>query len=195
MERKLDFCDTSKIALLINYQATKSRLLSYERIIKFNEVLNKKVSDLKDDFFLLPKDKMIFFEASDELDKKYLVLNPAFQCDDIKLRDLLISVNSDEDIDNIYLNILSDEVLKTINLIEVDGVIVSRSNYYSSLSKKYNLNYDVPKEKFNIFNEWESISDNDCIERFCLGKEEHLILDELRKNKKNQGHVLQKSRF
>lgn len=87
-----------------------------------------------------------------------------------------------------------DDILKTINLIKVEDNIVSRSEYYNYLAKKYDLKFELSGErkKSNIFEEWENISVNGFHEKYLLSEEEKMILHELRRNKEEQEKIKKK---
>ena len=179
--------EAALMALVKSYICTRNKILSYNNVKKFEAALNKKLDELEitGTGYFKESDRNKFFYSCDEYGNEYLVLNCNLRLDVLAMPEIMLYPPK-------YFKALdSDEVLKTINLIKVDGKIVSRSKYYKELTEKYNLKYELPVErsKFNIFEEWENITENGFMENYCLSKEEKLILEELRRNKEEQGLV------
>lgn len=192
---RISFEEAVEMALIRNYKATKHEMLPLESIKNFHVVLNLKLEEMGysqelpnlEDINLfetsVPENKKIYFSAKNEENKEYMIIKPETGMNDIELKEFLFYPTQ------ILEALETDEVLKTINLINVDGIIVSRSKYYKQLAEKYHLEYELPVSgpKFNIFDEWENIANNGFIENNCLCDKEKMILEELRKNREKQG--------
>lgn len=152
-----------------------------------NEKTEKIGYELKNDA-LDDDDKKLFFYSTDEYGNKYLILNPNQNLKKLEYREIMYYPPT------FYEILEDDDILKTINLIKVEDNIVSRSEYYNYLAKKYDLKFELSGErkKSNIFEEWENISVNGFHEKYLLSEEEKMILHELRRNKEEQEKIKKK---
>lgn len=164
------------MALIKNYAVTGNKILTYNSVKNFEKELNKKLDELgytgTDDF--KESDIENFFYSCDENGNEYLVLNSNLRSDILIMTETMLYPLD-------YFKALhSEEVLKTINLIEVDGKIISRNKYYKELAEKYGLKQEL---QFNIFEDWEKVTEDGFIENHCLSDAEKMILQELRRIK------------
>lgn len=182
------------MALIKSYISTSNKILTYESVKNFEKELNKKLDEFghRGTGYFKESDREKFFYSRDEYGNGYLVLNSNLELDDLSMTEIMTYPLE-------YLKALdSYEVLKTINLIKVDGKIVSRSKYYKNLAEKYDLKQElsVERPKFNIFEDWEKVGEDGFIENYCLSDAEKMILQELRKTKTSeteQGPILKKT--
>ncbi len=181
------------MALIKSYVSTGSKILTYDSAKNFEKELNKKLDEFghTGTGYFKESDRDIFFYSCDEYGNGYLVLNSNLGLDVLAMTEIMLYPL------NYFKALDSDEVLKTINLIKVDGKIVSRSKYYKDLAEKYGLKQEllVERPKFNIFEDWEKVGEDGFIENYCLSDAEKMILQELRKTSKiEQEPVLKKTR-
>lgn len=185
MKKRIGFDASAILALLISYENTKNTMISLEKVRNFDIVLNK-LLDLFGKHLKIHVCEPVFFCRTDEMNNTYLVLKENF---DYK-KTIKDYVDDSEDIYDILKN---DELLKTINLIIVDGKIVSRSTYYMDLALKYHLRDYITKPKtFNIFDDWENLVEDGFKFTYCLSDEEKMIFEELKRNRDSQVRVLKK---
>lgn len=181
------------MALIKSYVSTGSKILTYDSVKNFEKELNKKLDEFghRGTGYFKESDRDKFFYSCDEYGNGYLVLNSNLGLDVLAMTEIMLYPL------NYFKALDSDEVLKTINLIKVDGKIVSRSKYYKDLAEKYGLKQEllVERPKFNIFEDWEKVGEDGFIENYCLSDAEKMILQELRKTSKTeQEPVLKKTR-
>ena len=71
------------------------------------------------------------------------------------------------------------DAVKFLVFISLLSNLPNFKDKFKELTEKYNLKYELPVErsKFNIFEEWENITENGFMENYCLSKEEKLIFN------------------
>ena len=182
MERRTCMSDIITIALLYRKEYAGTDMISYQKIIKYDEIINKNLDEMGakcgsrfgyensefSEFYMMLKD---------ERGNICAVINP--NADLKKKSDSIFGYLPIE----IIVATQMDNALKEIDLITVDDKIIDRNNYYNHLAEKYHLRGYFKKQEFDIFRDWERIPENGFVESYCISLEEKKILYELRKNR------------
>ena len=137
----------------------------------------------------------LYFVASSDNKVMYAVINP-----DADLKKAWEYHFGRLPID-IMIASLMDNALLEIGLISVDDKIIDRNFYYNELAKKYNLLFEFTRPRFDVFRDWESVTEDSFVFKYCISDAEQLIVKELKANKKvndeesqRQINILKKSR-
>ena len=190
--------DIVAMALLYRKKYAGTDMISYDKIKRFDEVINKNLDDMEANCGISLRDEVpseLYFVASSEKKERYAIMNP-----DADLKKAWEYHVGCLPID-IMIASLMDNALVEIGLISVDDKIIDRNSYYNELANKYNLLSEFTRPKFDVFRDWESVSEDSFVFKYCISDAEQLIVKELKANKKvnddeSQRHisVLKKSR-
>lgn len=193
---KTDETDIIIMALLYRKKYTGTDILSYDSIVRFSEAINKNLDSFNNvDRIKIKNDNcsLLYYILTDENGEKIVVINPNI---DIKsVWEYHVGCWTPE----ITLAAECDNAMKEIGLIFVDGNIIDRNVYYDNLRVKYKLPYEFHVKIFDIFRDWEKITDDSFSFKVCLSDIERYIWEELNDNKrkneeniKNQLNVLRR---
>ena len=175
--------DIVALALLYRKKYANTDMISYDKIRKFDTIINKNLDDMEASCGIGIRNESIsnlYFIIADENGKACAVINPIT---DLKsawkyhIGCLPTEVLIASEMDN---------ALKEIGLITVNEKTIDRNSYYNELKEKYNLLYEFTRPKFDIFKDWENLSEESFVEKFCISNAEQLILKELRETKKKK---------
>ena len=190
--------DIIALSLLYRKKYASIDMISYDKIRRFDEVINKNLDEMEANYgtgIIYEDISSLYFNLVNENGQVCAVLNPKI---DLNLVWKYYIGNSPLEL---LIAIEMDNALKEIGLISVNDKILDRNKYYNELTKKYNLLYEIDQPQFNIFRDWENISEDSFVEKYCISKQEQLILKELRENKKTneqnttkQINILKKTR-
>ena len=174
--------DIAAIALLYRKKYVGSDILSYDKILRFDDIINKNLDNMEATCGIGIKNEevsQLYFIMTDEFGNKCAVINP-----NANLKEAWMHYIGNIPTE-VYVASEMNNALEEIGLILVEDKIIDRTSYYNELKEKYNLLSETNvSPKFDIFRDWEKISENAFIETYCLSNKEKLILKELREVKR-----------
>lgn len=173
--------DIIAMALLYRKKYANTDMISYDKIKKFDNVLNSNLENLNIQFPTTPdinEQSKLYSFVKNEDDITYVVINQNIDLNEywsyhIGCLPLEIVIASQ-----------LDNALKEIGLIKINNKIQDRNKYYNLLSIKHNLPMKEKSKVFDVFKDWENVPENGFVEKYCISEEEISIIQDLRENKR-----------
>lgn len=181
MGKRISSDDVIALALLERKIYVGTDMILYDKVCNFEKEIDKKLDMLNFDCrFNMSSDSesKIYFRLLDENGSVCVVLNP--YVDVVKEWNKILGYLPVD----ICLVLELNDVLKCIDLVDVDGNIKDINLYYNELREKYHLykEFNVRRE-FDIFKDWENITVDGYVEFYCISDKDRDILLELRSNR------------